>query len=119
MPDKRDLSAITEWFTTQSGLFLKEPEDACEGRSAEKDDKISINAPELIKNPKVDKTFSLAYNVSGPRPLKYMKVYLNDQEITEVPLGEKSSANGAVSVSAYKGLEYGKHLLILEVVDTK
>lgn len=118
MPDNRDIDKIQERIKAETGFFLEEPETMCEWRVAAEDSsiKIDILKPELGAS--VTKNFEVRYNVAGQRPLKHVRIYLND-----IVVAEQEYKNGQTSLTDikaivwYAGIQPWDQLITIEAVD--
>jgi ribulose 1,5-bisphosphate carboxylase large subunit-like protein len=62
---------------------LEPPETVCEDRVGEEDETITIDIMKPTLGATVTKNFEVWYNITGERPLKYVRIYLNDIVVME------------------------------------
>lgn len=70
MPDQRDLSAITTWFSEQTGFFLQMPETVCDGREGEQDESIAITIVKPTADSVVTASFDVWYDIKHDKQMK-------------------------------------------------
>jgi hypothetical protein len=117
MSDQRDLSAITTWFSEQTGFFLQMPESVCDGREGEQDESIAITIVKPAADSVVTTSFDVWYDIKHNKQLKTIRVYLNDIKVGEKILRNQANTTDIMRIAAYQGLEPGEHLLMVEVAD--
>lgn len=118
MPDNRDIDKIQEWIKAETGFFLEEPETMCEWRVAEEDSSIKIDILKPEAGGSITKNFEVRYNVAWQRPLKHVRIYVND-----IVVAEQEYKNGQTSLTDikaivwYAGIQPGDQLITIEAVD--
>jgi hypothetical protein len=116
MPNGNDLQQIKWWIAAQSGYYLTLPETTCDERVGEEDKDIAVEIIKPLDGATLTKNFEVRYTISWERPLRYVRIYLNDVVVAEESTAKKNVTQ-IEKIAWYAWLESWSHQVTVEVVD--